>query len=234
MVGEAVALSIDPLFVKSHCHEEIDPVGVDKSVKAVAVDWQTDVVLKLATGPGKTVIVCVIEAVHVVLAVIFKTIVLTPLDAYTKGDGFVTVLVAGEEPTPKLQLYEEILSGAETLDVLFKTTFVFTHALAEVKVAVGKAFTLTGIVKLSLQPLLVMAFNSTLNVPEVINVFVGFCVPLSGVPLLSKSQAQVAILSGAATLDVLLNIVVEPKQTVLAEIAITGFGYIVTVLVMVL
>ena len=38
LVGEADALSTEPLFVKSHCHEVIEPVGVDKSVKAVAVD----------------------------------------------------------------------------------------------------------------------------------------------------------------------------------------------------
>ena len=82
--------------------------------------------------------------------------------------------------------------------------------------------------------MLVTAFNSTLKVPEVVYVLVGFGVPLSIVPLLSKSHAQVVILSGAATLDVLLNIVAEPKHTVLAEIAITGLGYIVTVLVMVL
>ena len=47
-----MTLSIDPLFVKSHPHAVIEPVGVDISVNAVAVPWQTDVVLKLATGCG--------------------------------------------------------------------------------------------------------------------------------------------------------------------------------------
>ena len=36
-VGALVTLSIDPLFVKSQAHAVIDPVGVDISVKAVAV-----------------------------------------------------------------------------------------------------------------------------------------------------------------------------------------------------
>ena len=35
-VGAFVVLSIEPLLVKSHDHPVIEPVGVDKSVKAVA------------------------------------------------------------------------------------------------------------------------------------------------------------------------------------------------------
>ena len=52
---------------------------VDKSVKAVAVPWQTEVVLKFATGCGYTSTVWVMVAVQVVLAVIFNTMVLMPL-----------------------------------------------------------------------------------------------------------------------------------------------------------
>ncbi len=37
-VGAFVVLSTVPLFVKSHAHPVIEPVGVDKSVYAVAVD----------------------------------------------------------------------------------------------------------------------------------------------------------------------------------------------------
>ena len=44
-VGAFVVLSIEPLLVKSHAQAVIEPDGVDKSVKAVAVDWQTEVVL---------------------------------------------------------------------------------------------------------------------------------------------------------------------------------------------
>ena len=61
--------------------------------------------------------------------------------------------------------------------------------------------------------------------------YVGVWVALSIDPLLSKSQAHAVILSGAATEEVFPNIVVAFKQTVLAVIAITGFGKIVTVLV---
>ena len=82
-------------------------------------------------------------------------------------------------------MYILILSGAGILDVLFNAMVAPSQAFTGVKVAVGRACTITGTIKLSLQPLFVIAFNSTLNVPDVANKLVGFCVALSTDPLLS-------------------------------------------------
>ena len=58
--------------------------------------------------------------------------------------------------------------------------------------------------------------------------------PLSIEPLLSKSHAQVEIVAGADTVLVLTKVVGTFKQTVLAVIAITGFGKTVIVWVFIL
>lgn len=51
---------------------------------------------------------------------------------------------------------------------------------------------------------------------------------MSGVPLLSKSQAQVDIISGSATVVPFVNVVVAPKQTVFVLKDTRGLGLIVT------
>ena len=100
-------------------------------------------------------------AVQVLFDVKFKVMFLIPGVVYTSGVTLAIAPVAGLAPAPKFQAYVAILSGAAILEVLFNTTLLFKQALPGVNVAVGNGFTLTTIVVLSLQPLFVVALNST-------------------------------------------------------------------------
>ena len=79
-LGFWVVLSTDALFVKSQFQEFIIPeLAVLISVKVLANPWQTDVAKKLATGDELIITELVTVAVHELLEVKVRVIVLIPL-----------------------------------------------------------------------------------------------------------------------------------------------------------